>query len=598
MLYDLAAFPLVPGVVVLVEGLGMAVVAYPEESGITHAPFSELYPFMSWYLIWTLKNGTPIYQTVKMSQMAVPDDIPTDVLETETSKFLEQEIISPSGSVVHMDLWGRKVLFLSGSYHISDTPIGLGLPIHPANAGSIIYPISDYYLQHLKEDSIDLSQEQLSAMLVKGDSPSIARTPNTPNYASSDFFGSSYHAEYPGCIMPDGSIWHLGDYSIGPMGGVIRIDRILSILFNKKKDIYAFGVELLDGLEAPCLYPVNTLCAYTDPSTQKPQCFPPRSIGEVWTQIMAEPITSGITTLNVDMLSGFNHLLVNDIHLQPKDDEMTHATPSEVLLAKYAYVQGQIRSIATNTLVIDRKIIKAEPILIRDASPATQEEILQAITKEFECLRKEWLWEPGSDTFRVSKLSGNQEASYQLAEELVTTARNIAIERGVRCCYCDTPLEAIEDVAGPFIFGLPKLPTPSFNVIILPPIIVAMHKTCLIYTPEIALLQGASLTPFLHPSGQHDIRRHSSEGAAVILTAQCRLARALIHERPRELYINIWKTLKRSRLDLTCSICKRPGGLIGCQVASCPFSAHYRCIVKAGLQASRHFRCAKHMRAQ
>ncbi|TNJ29469.1 PHD-zinc-finger like domain-containing protein [Giardia muris] len=598
MFYDSAAFPLIPGVVVLARSLGMAVLAYPDEIGVTHAPFTETYPFSSWYSIWTLENGSPLYQTVPLSQLAIPDAIPPDVLETETLEFLNQEISNPSGSVVHMDLWGRKILFLSGSYHIPDTPVGLGLPLHPANAGSMIYPVSDYYIQHLKEDTTDLSQEQLSAMLVKADSPSIARTPNTPNYASVDFFGSMYHAEYLGCVMPDGSLWKLGDFSISPTGGVVRIDRIISILFNKKKDIYVSGIELLDGFEAPCLYPINTLCTCTDPSIQKPQCFPPRYVGGIWTQIMAEPITNGVTVTNVDMLSGFNHLFVNDIHLQPKDDEMTHATPSEVLLAKYAYIQGQIRSITSNSMVIDRKVLKPEPILIKDAIPASQEEITQAITKEFECLRKDWLWNPNTDFFCVSKLSEYQEASYQLADELVMLTRHIAIERGVRCCYCDIPIENSEDIAGPFIFGLPKLHTPSFNATIVPPIIVAMHRTCLIYTPEIALLQNASLAPFIHQTGQHDLRRHSSEGAAVVLTAQCRLARALIHERPRELYINIWKTLRRTRLDLACSVCRRPGGLIGCQVASCLFSAHYRCIVEIGLRPSRHFYCSKHARSQ
>jgi len=60
--------------------------------------------------------------------------------------------------------------------------------------------------------------------------------------------------------------------------------------------------------------------------------------------------------------------------------------------------------------------------------------------------------------------------------------------------------------------------------------------------------------------------------------------------------LNMRLTFRPSRMNLLCSICGRPGALIGCYEEQCSFTAHYPCIVRSGLTflGQKELHCAEH----
>lgn len=551
------------------------------------------------------------------------------------------------GEICPEQVFGQHVLIYHPTYK-SPSPCGtLGVPLSPMFLTSINH---SFTLRYLKTLALKLQREPTLLCLrdlwrfltlhdydQKLEEPDpkdtfTCRTPSVANYSTkgSDTLGNFIINEYSRCYNIHGVELSVGD--ICRVTGAlqpVRIDRILEMGPNgtgghaTDQKIYIYGLTYLSDSRStsdivPCVYPVSLVeqLVSTDSTSFAEEFQIDSDVYDLWTLVTAEHIQEENHYIaTIDMQTGFNFVSALDVYLSPNDAEVTYATPIECSLCRYLYVQGNIYKIPTGEHVASWKHGRDGSVTIHEQDPNSEPspvsffDLRKSYDAEQSVVTQEpWLY-TASCTYTYSKVTDRSlNELLELAGRILERTSDIAVARKFQCCYCGNVLTGEDRVAGPFIYALVKCPTPLFLAQYVPPVLFVAHHSCAFYTPEVAFLKAKDLksehTRILSEKrfdltvAKRVTRNQTPIPLIVQATALDRVLRALLTEFSPRVYLDFRKTFKKNRIELSCSICGKPGALIGCYNKSCQFTAHYPCVVSKGLVITekREMYCKRHSR--
>lgn len=602
------------------------------------------------------KSRRLIYHTIPASDISLAtEDSLAEAPQTATASSFKS--LLSTGEISPGQVFGQHVLIYRLIYKEPASCGVLGVPLSPMFLASINH---SFTLKYLEDLALKLQNEpQLSALhdmwrlltLCDYDQDAqnpdprdtfTCRTPAVANYSTkgNDTLGNFIINEYSSFYNNCGVEFSIGDIcKVNGAPQPVRIDRILEMGPNgsnsraANQKIYIYGLTYAGDSRStsdivPCIYPVplvEKLISTSAESTGFAEEFQIDSdVYDLWTLVTADHIQEGNQYVaTVDMQTGFNFVSALDVHLSSNDDEITYATPLECSLCRYLYVQGNIYHTSTGDQVSSWKHGRDGSVIIAGEKPKPKSDPglnlkLGPEPISFSDLRKSydveqaiiaqesWLY-MAPCTYMYSRVSNKPlNEVLELSGRILERTGAIAVSRGFKCCYCGEVLTDRDKIAGPFIYALARCPTPLFLAQYVPPVLFAAHHSCVFYTPEIVFLKTKNLKSEhsrLLSEKRFDliVTRRSSRCQAptpliVQATAFDRVLRALLTEFSPQVYLNIRKTFKRNRIELVCSICGKPGALIGCYNNTCPFTAHYPCIVSKGLFVGndREVYCKRH----
>lgn len=596
------------------------------------------------------KNRRFIYHSIpgKDITLATEDSLakaPQTVTVLSFKSLLNTEDILPK------QIFGQRALVYLLTYKNPEPYGTLGIPLSPLFLATINHSFTLKYLENLSlklQDEPDLnSLRDMWRLLTLCDYDTdmekpdprdtfTCRTPGVANYSTkgADTLGNFIINEYNHFYNSFNIEFSIGDIcEVNSAPQPVRIDRILEMGPNGNNSraidqkIYIYGLTYVSDSRSvsdivPCVYPISLVDKLISTSVESTNFAREFQIDfdayDLWTLVTADHIQEGNQYIaTVDMQTGFNFVSALDVYLSSNDDEITYATPLECSLCKYIYVQGNINHILTGDQVYSWKHGRDGSIVIAGEKTKAKSES-EAMPISFSDLRKSydieksvvaldsWLYtEPCTYMYsRVSSRSLNE--VLELSTRILERTSAIAVDRGFKCCYCGEILTNKDKIAGPFIYALMRCSTPLFLAQYVPPVLFAAHHSCAFYTPEIVFLKPKNLKSEhcrLLSEERFDliVTRHSASCQTPIplivqATAFDRVIRALLTEFSPHAFFNIRKTFKRNRMELSCSICGKPGALIGCYNNTCQFTAHYPCIVSKGLIIgnNREVYCKRH----
>lgn len=642
-----AARPLVPGVVVHyiltdVQDAGIIASVMELSPTLRESYYGDSHELMC--LVRGEDNGRLIYHSIpgKSISLATEDSLAAAPQTATISSF---QSLLDAGDISPEKVLGQRVLVYRLTYREPDPCGTLGVPLSPMFLASVNHSFTLKYLEGL---SLKLQSEpNLAALrdiwyfltlqdynsdLEKPDPTDTftCRTPGVANYSikGNDTLGNFIINEYSGFYNTSGVEFSIGDVcEVVGAPQPVRIDRVLEMGPNgatsraTDQKTYIYGLTYLNDARSasdivPCVYPISLVERLVSTGWKGfAEEFPVDSnVYDLWTLVTAEHIQEDNQYIaTIDMQTGFNFVSALDVYLSSNDAEITYATPVECSLCTYIYVQGNIYHISTGEQMNSWKHGRDGSVVIHEQRPELSpratlfSDLRKSYNAEQSILAEEsWLF-TAPCTYMYSRVTGRSlNELLELTKRILERTGTIAASRGFRCCYCGKALTSEDKVAGPFIYALAKCSTPLFLAQYVPPVLFAAHHSCTFYTPEIAFLKTRDLKSEhvrllaekrfdLVVTGR-DTKRQAPIPLIVQVTAFDRILRALLTEFSPHVYLNIRKTLKRNRIELICTICGKPGALIGCYNKMCQFTAHYPCILSKGLviNEKREMYCKRH----
>ncbi|EFO62857.1 Hypothetical protein GLP15_857 [Giardia lamblia P15] len=644
-----AVRPLVPGVVVHYT------LSDVQDAGVI-VPITELPPALreNYYgdsheltcLVRSEDRGRLVYHSIleKGISLATQDSL---IGAPQTTTILSFLSLLSTGEICLEQVFGQHVLIYRPTYKKPSLCGTLGVPLSPMFLASINHSFTLRYLKTLalklqKEPTLlclrdlwrFLTLRDYDQELEEPDSKDTftCRTPGVANYSTKghDTLGNFIINEYSRCYNIHGVELSVGDICrVSGAPQPVRIDRILEMgpsginSHAADQKIYIYGLTYLSDSRStsdivPCVYPLSLVeqLVSTNSAGFAEEFQIDVDVYDLWTLVTAEHIQEENHYIaTIDMQTGFNFVSALDVHLSSNDAEITYATPIECSLCRYLYVQGNIYQVSTGERVTSWKHGRDGSVTIHESDPNSEPnpvsffDLRTSYDMEQSIVTQEpWLY-TAPCTYTYSKVTGRPlNELLKLAGRILERTSNIAVARQFQCCYCGKVLMGGDRIVGPFIYALVRCPTPLFLAQYVPPILFVAHHSCAFYTPEIAFLNAKDLKPEharLLSEKRFDliVTRHATGHQAPIplivqATALDRILRALLTEFSPQVYLNIRKTFKKNRIELICSICGKPGALIGCYNKTCQFTAHYPCVVSRGLiiTEKREMYCKRHSR--
>ncbi|KAH0573311.1 PHD-like zinc-binding domain-containing protein [Spironucleus salmonicida] len=445
--------------------------------------------------------------------------------------------------------------------------LGNKVPLVVSN--SIFYEISNFFNQHPQTDLVgDILQFQQPYPLFLGSFPTA------PTNLSQRFFGNEFICDYCGFVDQNQNLVQLDQFCISMLqpSYLFQLQKIIAYKNLQNETQYlACGVSINNNIEFPVIFPLETVVLSQN-------SFNVKNLAIIFTELatnlqldlLLEEEEQLLPTAD-DLILGLNYQWLDGLQLKKGNQTLSPATPLEILNCSFWFIQGKIIDDNGNIAKLRPQKVNSDANFcyqMQENIEFTYQQPLFAQLIQF--LESEKYL--SNNRLIIDKVSIQRVLSFVLSY------------KHIRCGFCGKEIQ--EHFAGPFLHSLIQT-----NDVLGQPILIAFHRDCARFVPEVAeFTKNEEVTDSVNIN-----IKYPWEVQYCILD---RFFRRNLIVAETEIYQFLRKALKQDRINNKCTICQQFGAVIGCWDSTCAFTAHYYCIMSAGLvfKEEKKIYCKKHMK--